>query len=554
MATIQGVYVALFGRPADPTGLAYFNSVTQNGADLTAIGDLSSTQEYKDRFDGQNNAQIVTSIYQSLFNRDPEAAGLNFFVNALNTGALNINNIAIAILDGAQGTDLAIVNAKVASANLFTAEIDTPLEIASYSGNDAAALGRAFLADVGATAKTQAQAAAAVQGVVDAGNTGNTIELAGLTEVVVGNVGQDDVSTSRNDTINATTAGDWVATQRIDGGFGVDTLNATLDADLTVDDGVGTNGFLRNVEILNITAETNAVTLNLENAVGVQQAWNVESTSALTIAGLSTSTAIGLEGTIGGAAAFEFEDVDGSSDAVTLVVDDAVVAAGVTIDDIETLTISATGSSDLGALTAADLVSITVVGGGDLTVDLSGVITLESFVGGAGVEVIEIDATALSEALVVDLGAGNDIITIDLNGAVVAPVDITGGAGSDLFEIGALANVAVATEDDFADSLVTITDFNAAQDVIDVTLGATDATFNNVQLSNIANAASLFDAVTLVSNISDAQGATQALFVYGSDTYIFSDNVAGGGLQVGDGLVKIQGLTDLSLLTDANFI
>lgn len=105
MATIQGVYVALFGRPADPTGLAYFNSVTKNGADLSKIGDLASTQEYKDRFAGQNNVQIVTSIYQSLYNRTPEAAGLNFFVDALNKGTLSINNIAIAILDGAQGSD-----------------------------------------------------------------------------------------------------------------------------------------------------------------------------------------------------------------------------------------------------------------------------------------------------------------------------------------------------------------------------------------------------------------------------------------------------------------
>ena len=44
MATIQGIYVALFGRPADPNGLSYFNGVTKNGADLTAIGDLASTE------------------------------------------------------------------------------------------------------------------------------------------------------------------------------------------------------------------------------------------------------------------------------------------------------------------------------------------------------------------------------------------------------------------------------------------------------------------------------------------------------------------------------
>ncbi len=57
MATIQGIYVALFGRPADPTGLTYFNGVTKNGADLTAIGDLASTAEYKERFAGQTNSR-----------------------------------------------------------------------------------------------------------------------------------------------------------------------------------------------------------------------------------------------------------------------------------------------------------------------------------------------------------------------------------------------------------------------------------------------------------------------------------------------------------------
>ncbi len=98
MATIQGIYVALFGRPADPTGLSYFNGVTKNGADLTAIGDLASTAEYKERFVGQTNIQIVNSIYKSLFNRDAEADGLKFFVDGLTNGTFNIKNIAIAIL------------------------------------------------------------------------------------------------------------------------------------------------------------------------------------------------------------------------------------------------------------------------------------------------------------------------------------------------------------------------------------------------------------------------------------------------------------------------
>ncbi|HEY8359605.1 MAG TPA: DUF4214 domain-containing protein, partial [Ramlibacter sp.] len=150
MATIQGVYLALFGRPADPAGLAFFNAATNNGADLTAIGDLSSTDEYQDRFTGLSNEEIINSIYQSLFGRDAEPAGLTFFATALTNNTLNINNIAIAILDSAQNDDLADVNAKLAAADLFNARLDLQVEIDAYSGNDAAAIARNYISNVDA--------------------------------------------------------------------------------------------------------------------------------------------------------------------------------------------------------------------------------------------------------------------------------------------------------------------------------------------------------------------------------------------------------------------
>ena len=154
MATIQGIYVALFGRPADPKGLSYFNGVTKNGADLTAIGDLASTAEYKERFVGQTNSQIVNSIYKSLFNRDAEADGLKFFVDGLTNGTFNIKNIAIAILDGAKGPDLTIVNNKIKAADNFTKALDTTTEIESYKGTAAAAVGRSFLTNINADASS----------------------------------------------------------------------------------------------------------------------------------------------------------------------------------------------------------------------------------------------------------------------------------------------------------------------------------------------------------------------------------------------------------------
>ncbi|MGC2238124.1 MAG: hypothetical protein WA584_18365 [Pyrinomonadaceae bacterium] len=46
MATIQEVYIALFGRPADPVGLRFYNEATDNGNNLDAVGALTGSDEY----------------------------------------------------------------------------------------------------------------------------------------------------------------------------------------------------------------------------------------------------------------------------------------------------------------------------------------------------------------------------------------------------------------------------------------------------------------------------------------------------------------------------
>lgn len=172
MATIQGIYIALFGRPADPAGLTFFNEATNNGADLTAIGDLASTDEYQSRFTGMSNEEIVNSIYQSLFGRDGEQAGIDFFVAGLEDGTFNINNIAIAILDGAQGDDLATVNAKIAAANIFTAHLDLDIEVDAYQGGFAASVGRDFINTVNKDdAGTEEEADTAILRLLDQGQT-----------------------------------------------------------------------------------------------------------------------------------------------------------------------------------------------------------------------------------------------------------------------------------------------------------------------------------------------------------------------------------------------
>ena len=250
MASIQGIYIALFGRPADPLGLEFFNEATGNGADLTAIGDLSSTDEYQSRFEGKDNASIVTDIYQSLFGRNPEQAGLAFFVNALNSGTLNINNVAIAILDGAQGDDLATVNNKITAADAFTAAIDTPDELAAYRGDTAAGLGRDFLSAITAdeaTIPTAAQVDAAVANVVTNGNPGDAFALTVGQDTLVG-TNLADVFTAAAVSATGAAVTTLNAGDSVDGGAGVDTLKITA----TATNNNALVGTIKNVEIIEI--------------------------------------------------------------------------------------------------------------------------------------------------------------------------------------------------------------------------------------------------------------------------------------------------------------
>lgn len=169
MATIQGVYVALFGRPADPVGLAFFSSVTGNGQNLAGIGSLQTQPEFTTRFAGQSNSQIIASIYQSLFNRAPDAAGQAFFAGELAAGRQSANTIAINILDGARGSDMTILNTKLAAADAFTAQIDTAAERGGYTGTAAAVSAASFLQSISTNAPTAGQVSAAVSAATSAG-------------------------------------------------------------------------------------------------------------------------------------------------------------------------------------------------------------------------------------------------------------------------------------------------------------------------------------------------------------------------------------------------
>jgi len=125
MASIQGIYIALLGRPADPAGLASWEAITDGGKDTSnMIAALTGTAEYQALYEGKESPEIIAAIYLNLFGREPDAAGLAYFVDGLNAGTFTLDTIAVAIFDGAAAhpgsADLAYIQNKEIAANLFT--------------------------------------------------------------------------------------------------------------------------------------------------------------------------------------------------------------------------------------------------------------------------------------------------------------------------------------------------------------------------------------------------------------------------------------------------
>jgi len=133
---ITALYVAYFDRAPDPAGLDFWINEYDNaiaaGESLQSIIDsisesfrLSTESREEHSVLSPENAQnaddaaidsFITGVYQSLFNRDPEQEGLEFwrgeFNDRLDQGIF-VGDFLVDIISGAQGEDATIVQNKI---------------------------------------------------------------------------------------------------------------------------------------------------------------------------------------------------------------------------------------------------------------------------------------------------------------------------------------------------------------------------------------------------------------------------------------------------------
>lgn len=143
----QQMYVAYYGRPADPAGQKYWAARFELSPNLDqALDAFGASDEYEASFGDLASGELVNNLYQQQFGRDAEPDGLAFYAGRLDSGAATLATIAKQIADGAQDDDLLALNNKVSVASYFTEQVQ--LSGSLYTASDIVAL-QLVLATVG---------------------------------------------------------------------------------------------------------------------------------------------------------------------------------------------------------------------------------------------------------------------------------------------------------------------------------------------------------------------------------------------------------------------
>lgn len=78
---IQQLYTAYLGRPVDREGLEYWQEQGVSQSELRANLANDNQAEYVELYGDRTREELVTAVYQNMFGREPEEAGLEYWVN-----------------------------------------------------------------------------------------------------------------------------------------------------------------------------------------------------------------------------------------------------------------------------------------------------------------------------------------------------------------------------------------------------------------------------------------------------------------------------------------
>lgn len=431
--SLTSLYVGYFDRAPDPAGLQSWINAVDAGVDIETIaGNFADSAEAKATYPYLETPGLVTpaafvgSIYMNLFNRPAEPDGLNYWVDLLANGTISPEEMILEIIGGAQGSDQTILDNKIEAGRYF-AETAASTAGYDYDISDAKAAIDGVTADEATVDAAKATTDAEVAG---GANIGDTFTLTTGIDDLTG-TGLDDVFTAPlelQDPTDATSAAQTLQTfDEISGGEGVDRLNARL-IDSSAD-----NVSIDGVENLFLRSSDDAATLNMSGVTGAEQVWSDRSTGDLAISEIQNGVVLGVtQGNGSDYTATYADDANGADFTQSVVLQNAdigtlsVTAGSGADDEITGLALNVTGT-DAELVLAGDLVGIsdlTVEGDAGLDISTTSLNDLETIASTTTGDVSVVAGDLLEDA---SFGEGSD--TLETGGAAVVSIGM--GAGDD---------------------------------------------------------------------------------------------------------------------------
>jgi len=466
---VQKVYIAYYGRAADPVGLKYWAGKVETDGLAGIMAEFGASAEATTLFGSlTSNTAKVNALYQQSFGRDADFAGLMYYAGELTAGTMTAASIAQNIFDGASGADATILANKLIVAKAYTAAIDTSAEVVAYAGDVAAASARALLTTVDApTVTTGFDVATSIAATVTANAavpaaSAQTLVLTTSVDNLVGGAGDDSLSGQMDGTAALNTAS---IVDSINGGNGTDTftlINTTANAvstqgvgitnvenykyfasnggDLDFDDAGSATSFeitrtagasnltdVRTTDTVKFTES--AATMDSNMTYNATNVGNAADEATVTLSGVSAGADLAFVGavetmnlvTTGTASSFADLDFAATTTTLNITAGAALTTTGANASTgITSATITGSGAVTLNAALSA----ATTIDGSAMTGALTIVAgaTAATISSGTAADVIDMAGT-LTSADTIDLGDGDDTLRVDLDGLTAGSAD-----------------------------------------------------------------------------------------------------------------------------------
>jgi len=513
---LQELYVAYFGRAADPTGLDYWTEKGISQADFAAS--MYAQAEFKDNYGSKSVEAQVNQIYKNLFDREADVTGLTYWTQQINLGNLKVAEIATHLIWAAQNNsgsadDKTALTNRTDAAVAYTAKVkSSTANILAYqptttdpwvAGANITA-GVTFLSGID---KDTAHTAAGIDASI--ATFSSTVATAGKSFVLTTTSAGASEGGAGNDTWQA--LDNALALYSVDGSSGTDTLTATLS---------GNDSYsVANVENLTFKVSS-ASTVDMTDFSG-EETVTVQGSANTTLNNNAAATTYTTKLTGTATLDIALSDATGTADSVGLTLDGSSSTGVTTIDGVETITVTSTDNADSLSIDGNALATLNIKGSGDAT-----------FVLPVGTLITTVDASTATGDLTIELpanevaftgGTGDDTITMS-SASLTDKDSVDGGAGTDTLALTAsgAAYGSVATDKTLSVSNVETLDLatGAESNAIDFDLFTTPAAFTTIASTSSIDTADITltdvqtDTVTIRNTNNASVADTLAIFAY----------------------------------------